>query len=120
MKTDIERIPNLFTQLKYIPLEGVAKTTMDVLLNQASDALTKLEQVKTFNPEDHPESPKQIRDNYANQIRDSYDAYFKHLFPFIAYGRARGEDLKGLEQQAQGFVSSIEASKKEFDKNRIM
>jgi len=120
VKTDIERIPNLFTQLKYIPLEGVAKTTMDVLLNQASDALTKLEQVKTFNPEDHPESPKQIRDNYANQIRDSYDAYFQHLFPFIAYGRARGEDLKGLEQQAQGFVSSIEASKKEFDKNRIM
>ena len=101
VKVDIERILELFTQLKNIPLEGIAKATMDNLLNQANDALTKLEQIGNFKPEDHPENPKQIRDNYANQIRDSYDGYFSHLFPVIAYGRARGEDFKELQKQAQ-------------------
>ncbi len=111
-----EKTLRLFANLKSISFDDFSHGVMSGVLDQTNDALEKLKQIQTFNPEEHEQNPKGVRDSFVNQLRDSYDSYFSVIYPIIAYGSKKGEDFVTLQKKAEETVDSLDDMRVDFKK----
>ena len=81
----------------------------------AQQQIAYFKQVQEFTLGKYPQNAVANRDNFINQIRDSYDGLFSAIFPVLSFLSDEGKDFALLESQARGKIKSIESFRKEIE-----
>ena len=114
-----QRILRLFRDLAESNLDSLPYERLNQLHSIAKAALDQFNKIQTFSVQQHPQNPAQDRDTLINQIRDSFDPYFNHISPVIAYSVRKGTDFERLENEARQTLEQLESIVTEQEKSRI-
>ena len=97
----------LFRELAEADLDTLPFQRLQELAIVAEHANSQFSEIQKFSLESHPQNPTQIRDSFINNIRDSYDDWFKEVVPIITYSRRKGSDFARFEQEAREQASRV-------------
>jgi hypothetical protein len=116
------RTIRLFQALQEAELEDIPNQRLNELLSAATQTRDRFSKIKTFSLRQYPANPIAIRDQFINEIRDSYDDIFNKVSPTVAFTVRKGIDFQRLEEQAKAALERIESlsaeHKKALEKSR--
>lgn len=102
-----KRILRLFQDLAESNLDTVPSPQLGNLTQLARQAIEQFQQIKDFSLQKYPSNPAAQRDSLINTAMNSYDNYFNHISPVIAYSVRKGTDFQRLEDKARQTVESL-------------
>lgn len=108
-KPYFERVLSLFGELSKSNLDTVPFPQLTNIKKHTVDARKRLNAIREFSLEKHPENPAAVRDGLIQDIAASYDRYFTQLSPLIAFSVRKGTDFERLEKEAQSSLEGIRA-----------
>lgn len=110
------RTLRLFHGLHEADLQDLPFQKMSDLLTAAKRVRVQLRQIQEFSLQKYSSNPLAVRDQFINEVRDSYDDIFNTLAPIIAFTVRKGTDFERLEEQARVTLKRIDASAAEHEK----
>lgn len=102
-----DRTISLFRKLKNFDISDVPHSVLNSLAGKAEQALGEFKKIQEFTLQKYPNDPQKQRDSFINQIRDSYDEYYRVLTPQLAYFVRKESDIDELEQKARNVLDEI-------------
>ncbi|MEO9870873.1 hypothetical protein [Ekhidna sp.] len=104
----------LFKRVKSINLEQVPHNLLQAFNGQLTNAMSHLDQVKTFQPNQN--NPASVRDQLGNQVRDQYDSYYQGTLPVLTVGLLLGNDLSIQQAKVAELLDEIKTNQEEAKK----
>jgi ElaB/YqjD/DUF883 family membrane-anchored ribosome-binding protein len=109
------RTLHLFHALAEADLDGVSYQRLVQLRDQARASLERFVRIQNFRLGSYASNPIGQRDQFINDVRDSYDAVFEAAAPVIAYTIRRGTDFEKLEAEAKEILDRLSQSSAEHE-----
>jgi hypothetical protein len=102
------RTLRLFHALHEADLSDIPNHKLTQLVQAATQTKDLIDQIQHFSLQKYSSSPIGTRDQFINQVRDSYDSAFEIVAPVIAYTIRKGSVFARLEEQARQSVTRLD------------
>lgn len=100
-----QKLVSLYRRLSISVLSDFPNDILGALKNQADADFNRLSQILDFKLEQS--DPANVRNTLINQVNGAYDATFRSIWQYIAYGVSKITDTQRLESEARGVLQSI-------------
>lgn len=100
-----EKLISLYKRLSPNVLNDLPDDLLNQVKSQADADFSKLQQILDFKTDQ--DNPSATRQQFIQQIEQSYDPAFKKLYPFISYGASVAVDFQRMETDARAMIQSV-------------